>query len=355
MALSKDEQDASAIVGSRHVRDAPMGRPARRKLALPSTPVWPIFNAPDDSTSATETLTLSSDSSPSSVLQGFTQLEVDTLLGLSALAEVASGIEDLVHSDPGEINDLSTSGVESSSVFEEIPLPALSTSLTSRISSAPPASPTAQPALACACLASCYLTMDHLSKNEKLTFPSGLRPLRKAIATASEMAHCQVCPGNSLFAMQNVQLLVTLVMSIVKQYDVILQSIDEEGDSLDQQAHTKHLHFKIAEDEITNSSTTDISLDYPIEVSPTQWTTLAKKVVKNEVYGKGGSQDSLWALLIFLEQRQFKWHDVLPKRDCRHNHQPDDEPFCIKIIWKSKELLAALKFQDADEGAQDEQ
>jgi hypothetical protein len=197
--------------------------------------------------------------------------------------------------------------------------------------------------------------MDHLCKNEKLTFPSGLQPLRKAIATATEMAHCQVCPGNHLFAMQNIQLLVTLVMSIVKQYDVILQSIDEEGGLLDQQPQSKQLHFKAAEDEITNSLTTDVSLDYPIEVSPAQWTTLAKKVVKNEVYGRDGSQDSLWALLIFLEQRQVRWHAVPPRRDFRHNHPPDDEPFCIKIIWKSKELLAALKFQDADEGAQDKQ
>lgn len=332
-----------------------MGRPARRKLALPSTPAWPIFNAPDDSTSATETVNPVSNSSPSSVLQGLSQLEVDTLLGLSALADVAPGIDDPVHLDSGEVNDSSSSGVEFSPPFDEIPLPALSTSLTSRTSSAPAASPTAQPASACACLASCYLTMDHLCKNEKLTFPSGLQQLRKAITTATEMAHCQVCPGNNLFAMQNIQLLVTLVMSIVKQYDVILQSIDEEGGSLDQQPRTKHLHFKVAEDEITDTPTTDGSLDYPIEVSPAQWTILAKRVVKNEVYGRDGSHNSLWALLIFLEQRQLKWHAVPPKRDCRHNHQPDDEPFCIKFIWKSKELLAALKFEDADEGAQDEQ
>lgn len=326
-----------------------MGRPARRKLALPPTPAWPIFNAPDDSTSAAGTVNPLSNSSPSSVLQGLSQLEVDTLLGLSALAEVAPGIDDPVHLDSGEVNDSSSSGVASSSAFEEIPIPALATSLTSSVSSALAASPTAQPASACACLASCYLTMDHLCKNERLTFPSGLQPLRKAIATATEMAHCQVCPGNNLFAMQNVQLLVALVMSIVKQYDVILQNIDEEGGSLDQQPNAKHLHFKAAEDEITNSSTTDGSLDYPIEVSPTQWTNLAKRVVKNEVYGNGGSQDSLWALLVFIEQRQVKWHAVPPKRDCRHNHQPDDEPFCIKIIWKSKELLATLKFEDADE------
>jgi hypothetical protein len=296
-----------------------------------------------------------SNSSPSDVLQGFSQLEVDTLLGLSTLAEVGPGIEDPVHLDPGEINDSSTSGVEFSSEFEEIPIPVLSTSLTSRTSSVPLASPTAQPASACACLASFYLTMDHLCKNEKLTFPSGLQPLRKAIATATEMAHCQVCPGNYLFAMQNIQLIGTLVMSIVKQYDVILQSIDEEGGPLDQPPQSKHLHFRDAEKETIGGSTKDDSLDYPIEVSPAQWTTLAKKVVKNEVYGRGGSQHSLWALLIFLEQRQVKWHAVPPKRDCRHNHQPDDEPFCIKIIWKSKELLEALNFQDSDERAQGEQ
>jgi hypothetical protein len=331
-----------------------MGRPARRKLALPSTPAWPSFNSPNDSTSTTETVTPLSNSSPS-VLQGFSQLEMDTLLGLSALAEVAPGIEESVHLDPGEVNDSSTSGVEFSSAFEEIPIPALSTSLTSGTSSVLAASPTAQPASACACLASFYLIMDHLCKNEKLTFPSGLQPLRKAIATATEMAHCQVCPGNYLFSMQNIQLIGTLLMSIVKQYDVILQSIDKEGGSLDQQSQSKHLHFRDVENETTNGSTKDDSLDYPIEVSPAQWTTLAKRVVKNEVYGRGGSQDSLWALLIFLEQRQVKWHAVPPKRDCRHNHQPDDEPFCIKIIWKSKELLEALKFQDADEWAQGEQ
>ncbi|KAM0192786.1 hypothetical protein ACHAPA_005889, partial [Fusarium lateritium] len=322
----------------------PMGRPTKRKLGLPSTPAWPSFNVPDDVTSTTRSVTQLSSSSPSLVLQGLGQLEVD----------VAAEIQDPVHLDLGEVVGSSTAAIESSSDLENIPIPALSTSPTSRMPSAPAASLTTQSVPACACLASFYLTMDHLCKNEKLTFPSGLQLLRQAIATATEMAHCQICPGNYLFAMQNINLLGALVMAIVKQYDVILQSIDEEGGSLNQQCQSKRLHVRDPNDKATDGSTTDGCLDYPIELTPAQWITLAKKAVKNEVYGKSGNQDSLWALLVFLEQRQIKWHAVPPRRDCRHNHEKVDEPFCIKIIWKSKEMLEALNLQEANEEARGE-
>ncbi|KAF4969045.1 hypothetical protein FSARC_3699 [Fusarium sarcochroum] len=125
--------------------------------------------------------------------------------------------------------------------------------------------------------------MDQLRENEELTFPSGLHFLRKINAIASEMAHCQICPTRYLSAMQNIQLLGTLIMSIAKQYGVILESIEAEADSLSRLNKSKSIGFRELGSELRGNSSTGTSSNYSMEASPSEWLVLANRTPAYEV------------------------------------------------------------------------
>ncbi|KAF9774782.1 hypothetical protein IL306_007191 [Fusarium sp. DS 682] len=163
------------------------------------------------------------------------------------------------------------------------------------------------------------------------------------------MARCQICPTSHLSAMQNIQLLGTLLMSVGQQYGVILESIDKECEISRLQKEPKRLHFSDVSDQ---SSTRGPS--YGVELSPLEWSVLARKAVRAEVYGNGSEEECLWGLLNYLEERQAHWHAVPPHQDCRHQHQAEEEPFCIKIIHNAKDLIQALKWKNVGtEGEKD--
>lgn len=193
----------------------------------------------------------------------------------------------------------------------------------------------------CACLANFYLTLDQLRESEQPTFPSGLHLLRKTIATATQISHCQNCPARYLFAMQNVQLLGTLILSIAKQYGAILDSIDAEARASSQPKLLYFGGFPSPETEGTGFS---------MQMSPSEWRALANKAVKGEVYGSGSNTSSFWDLLDFLEKRQIRWHTVPPSADYPRMYLFENlsgqAPLCIKLIQEARDILRNLKFCD---------
>ncbi|KAF4450812.1 hypothetical protein F53441_6144 [Fusarium austroafricanum] len=231
----------------------PMGRPAKRRLAPSSLPQPTMTPLP-------------APLSPS-VIQAIDWLGMPPIIDINS--EVCT-------EQPGSIRvaDCLCTAPDVSSNSEITPsVPTLS----------PEASSSAtQPSTtqtSCACLATFYLTIDTLCKNEKLVFPSGLQFLRKSVATASEMAHCQTCPTNYLAAMQNIQLLGTLAMSIARQYDVILESIDTEAGSMKERKESKSLQFRDLGVELRDDSA---EATCGVELGPLEWASLARKAVKKE-------------------------------------------------------------------------
>ncbi|KAF4341871.1 hypothetical protein FBEOM_4187 [Fusarium beomiforme] len=149
--------------------------------------------------------------------------------------------------------------------------------------------------------------------------------------------------------MQNIQLLGTLLMSVGQQYGVILRSIDKECEIARDQNEPKRLHFSDSGEQ----ASTKMPI-YGVELSPFEWSSLAKKAVRAEVYGNGSDEDTLWSLLNYLEERQAHWHAVPPHEDCPHQDQTEEEPFCIKIILRVKDLIQALKWKNVGvEGEKD--
>ncbi|RBR26942.1 uncharacterized protein FIESC28_00210 [Fusarium coffeatum] len=252
-----------------------MGRPSKRRLTPPLTPTQ---NSPRDQQEVTTPLSgfdIAS-FSPSTIGAGL-DFNIDPLIGLSLAASIDPGLQQ--HPSPSEQStDLVLPSVSHTSASDSANNTDIGTS----------ASPS------CSCLATFYLTMDDLCKNTDLVFPSGLMFLREKLSTVSQLAHCQICPTQYLSSMQNIQLLGTLLMSIAKQYGVVLESITKESELMSETGQPMHIQF--------GTSRADVSSDFALEMSPVEWASLARRSVKQEIYGSDDKEDSLWGLIHLLER-----------------------------------------------------
>ncbi|KAF5685593.1 nonribosomal peptide synthetase [Fusarium circinatum] len=307
-----------------------MGRPAKRRQALAAALPSPAVQ--DD----TPFLSLLSHQS---MMDTLSQVDFNICLDSSFMPELGSEILSGLQLELGKAADCPcpTSDLSSGSSNASALDP-----LSSSSASVPTVSPNSQTtSRACSCLATFYLAVDDLCKNERLSFPSGLPFLRKTISTASQIVHCQICPTSHLSAMQNIQLLGTLLMSVGQQYGVILESIDKEAEISMEKNELKRLQFS----EVGVGYSTEAT-SYSLELGPAEWADLATKAVKAEVYGNGREDECLWGVLNYLEKRQAHWHAVPQHQDCPHQtHQAEEEPFCIKILHKAKESIETLKWK----------
>ncbi|KAF5680230.1 hypothetical protein FDENT_8433 [Fusarium denticulatum] len=302
-----------------------MGRPAKRRQALAAALPSPAIQ--DD----TPFLSLLS---PQSMTEILGQVDLNVYLDPSLMPDLSSEILSGLQLELGKDADCSCPTSSGSNTSPSLDSPASNSVAT--VSPIPQTS-----SRSCSCLATFYLAVDDLCKNEKLSFPSGLSFLRKTISTASQIAHCQICPTSHLSAMQNIQLLGTLLMSVGQQYGVILESIDKEAKASMERNELKHLQFS----ELGAGYSSEVP-SCNLELSPTEWADLAKRSVKAEVYGNRREEECLWGVLNYLEKRQAQWHAMPPHQDCPHQyHQSEEEPFCIKILHKAKESIEALKWK----------
>ncbi|KAI7287467.1 hypothetical protein KC345_g477 [Hortaea werneckii] len=97
--------------------------------------------------------------------------------------------------------------------------------------------PSLLPPPSCACLSTLYLTLSTLqqqqpqspSSSSSPSFPHTLVPLRKAMQTATSILTCPICPQRFLSAMQNTQLLGTLLVCLAERFRGVVEGIEGEG------------------------------------------------------------------------------------------------------------------------------
>ncbi|KAI8716734.1 hypothetical protein NCS52_00967700 [Fusarium sp. LHS14.1] len=317
----------------------PIGRPARRRVILPLAPSRSSYNPRDDIVCATERGNSLPIPSPTALMETLNRLDIDTYLDLPPLVGTDYGASAMAQLQLGLVGGL-TNGSPSSTASNHMPWNSMVSNIPSSATPATEPLCSLSPSSSCACLANFYLTLDQLRENQQPSFPSGLYLLRKIIATATQMAHCQNCPTRYLYAMQNVQLLGTLIMSIANQYGAILESIDTEARASDQ---SKLLRFGLG------LSSPDVASDLSIEASPSEWRALANRAVRSEVYGGSSKSDCFWALLDVLEKRQIMWHTVPPSPDFPTMCPPEMQPLCIRLILEARRVLGTLRFYDSDD------
>lgn len=210
----------------------------------------------------------------------------------------------------------------------------------------------------CACLSTLYLTLSQLQTLDLQTspFPFALHPLREAMQTASSVLSCQECPRRFISAIQNTQLLGTLIMSIAERFLKILEAINQESVRAEEAGEKKR--FRLAD---LNTSTSHLhtagigcAAAFSLNLEPAEWRGLAKKVVRAEVEGPSEGNDCcayLLGVVRAMETRQKFWHQCpVPEdfpKDARTglpmggNNIPKEDRLCLKLAGYARKLVEA--------------
>jgi hypothetical protein len=110
--------------------------------------------------------------------------------------------------------------------------------------------------------------------------------------TASDVLACDICPQKFISAIQNTQLIGTLLVTIAERFSKILEAISTEAGRAEEAGEAKK--FRLAD---LNTSTGHLHTNgigcaaaFNINLDPGEWRSLAKKVVRAEVYGPGDGE-----------------------------------------------------------------
>ena len=168
----------------------------------------------------------------------------------------------------------------------------------------------------CACLSTMYLTLNNLqSMDPSFAFPFALHPLREAMQTATEVLSCEACPKTFISSVQNTQLVGTLLTSIAERFSRVLEGINDEYIRAETASESKK--FRLAD---LNTSTSHLhtgglgcAAAFSIDLSPEEWKSMAKKVVRAEVHGPSDGNNCCPYFLGVTRQmldRQERWHSA---------------------------------------------
>ncbi|EME49834.1 hypothetical protein DOTSEDRAFT_77016 [Dothistroma septosporum NZE10] len=212
----------------------------------------------------------------------------------------------------------------------------------------------------CACLSTMYLTLNSLQSMEtNFTFPLSLHPLREAMQTAATVLSCDECPTRFITATQNTQLLGTLLKSIAERFSKVLEHISCESIRATLAGETKK--FRLAD---LNTRTSHLHAGglgcqaaFSVNLSPEEWRTMCKKVVRAEVYGPSDGNDCcpyLLGLAKHMEERQKRWYDEPMPQEFPLDSQgrpigrciamKKDDRLCLKLAQYSQILAEGLDF-----------
>ena len=207
----------------------------------------------------------------------------------------------------------------------------------------------------CACLSTMYLTLNNLqSMDNAFTFPFALHPIREAMQTCAEVIACQECPQRFITAIQNTQLIGTLLMSIAERFSKILESISAEA--IRAEAANQGKKFLLQD---LNTSTSHLhagglgcAAAFSIDLSPAEWRSMSKKVVRAEVHGPTDGNHCcpyFMGLTDQMEERQNYFISHPMPEDFPRDHEtgkpiggpniPKEDHVCLKFVAYARKLV----------------
>jgi hypothetical protein len=174
----------------------------------------------------------------------------------------------------------------------------------------------------CNCLNNLYLHLSSMIHMKDHSFPIGLHTIRHAMQAMLEAITCEHCPQTFLSGMTNTQLLGSLLMAVGTSYCKILQSITAEAKRADDNDENKKLRLADLNTTSDHLHTGGLgcAAAFTLDLTPTDWKAMAKKVVRAEVYGP---QDGNDCCVYYIQ--------LVEKMEKRHTHfecrkLPDDFP-----------------------------
>ncbi|KAL8766440.1 MAG: hypothetical protein Q9194_006268 [Teloschistes cf. exilis] len=205
----------------------------------------------------------------------------------------------------------------------------------------------------CSCLKELYAMLASFQSLPPLSFPSSRGPLLKATSLCRAVVRCPMCPQDYPSALQNLMLLTTLLPLIVHGYAKLLQHIHEQA------AQGCAVTFRVGDTSQAAShlhtGTPDCPMGFNIELDADEWSAMARKVVKQDVYGNAQNMDCLLGVVEELEQRQHIWHVLRPfdshdpNPGCQYQ-PPEDESgesrLCLRLVDQSRKAIEALEHKE---------
>ncbi|KAL6912796.1 hypothetical protein FSHL1_010479 [Fusarium sambucinum] len=190
----------------------------------------------------------------------------------------------------------------------------------------------------CACLANLYLSLEEVRKADDLPFTSRLSALRHLTTTAGGIIQCQICPTKFLWAMQNAQLLNTLIVSLAEGYKKIVKFVEDETTRAQEANEAKSLLISEGQPD---------TMGFHLSLDPEDWQNIANKAIKAELFGTKHSTASFVEMLQLMEDRQNAWHSghthVPPGIGTRMSHQMHEkEPHCVSVVKHTRDMICHL-------------
>lgn len=186
-----------------------------------------------------------------------------------------------------------------------------------------------------------------------MSFASGLSLLRKATQRAMIVIQCPICPSRLVWAMQNAQVLNTLLVSIAEAYQRLVASIEKEAQEAESLNESKAMWFGEAYAENLNlnlDSEKDALPSFVLSLSPPEWQKLTKQAVKAELHGAPHSLSTPFlTALKFMEERQLNWHASPLKTNptCQAPHiSHGSEPLCVTLVRQARGIVSQLSLDD---------
>ncbi|CAG8390402.1 unnamed protein product [Penicillium salamii] len=198
----------------------------------------------------------------------------------------------------------------------------------------------------CACLSVLYLLLEQLRTNTKLVIPDDLVTLRNCKDKALGVVGCRQCPLRYFSVIQNGLILGVVTTCIAECYGRLLEQIDRE--ELRATSEREKKRFDISNVSLglgSSSASPSPQLNFTVEVEPSTWRESMRNIIKSELHGVQGRRENCFMAFVFqLEERQKKWHQTPPARDCPSHYRsscnhPDRTPSCLIVLDNTKRLV----------------
>lgn len=207
------------------------------------------------------------------------------------------------------------------------------------------------------------------------------------MSTAQTIITCPECPKSFSTGFQNTNLLGTLFFSIAERFSKILEQIDEEAGRAEREGLRKRFRLVGLNGENSNGGDLHDGGEgcreaFSLELSPGEWRTMCKKVVRTEVVGPeslhgaesggenipnesnsgqgrgNGHHPYFLGLAKQMEERQDQWHKMplpedFPKhakgilrpadgKACEKKAEGQQSHQCLAVVGSSKKLVASF-------------
>ncbi|KAL8671334.1 MAG: hypothetical protein Q9168_004171 [Polycauliona sp. 1 TL-2023] len=201
------------------------------------------------------------------------------------------------------------------------------------------------PSDSCTCLTQLHMTLQAFQSMPPASFPSSRDPLTRAVKLVRSINRCTLCPLDFPTAMHTSMMVMTLLRLVVHGYTTLVRNIQAKA------AEGRSTTYRVGEMNLAgahlHTGTLDCPMGFNLELDAEEWSVMAKKVLKQDIYGNSQNVDCLVGAIEELEQRHQTWQVMeLPFSDTqaavRHRHAHAQDLF-VQFIQHIRAVVEEIE------------